>query len=518
MHTVQSRTQPTRVGLLLSAMLVAFTPSIVSGNGAGQDQAEPSETISIDTGRSQHITAAWPVKGVSLTNPEIADVQVLTPKLLLVSGKSSGLTDLILWNDKGETQSFRLEVSGNMSHLEQELAGIFPSASLRVVESENVLVVTGMLERAEHAEQLHAYLDALQVDYVDATALPGLQQVQVKVRIAEVSRQSLRSLGVNALLNGSDGFLGSTVGSSTGGAINPINIGAPGGATLDEDGYPFAFNSPTNVSPAVTLFGGLFSTQLQVFLEALSENQYLRVLAEPNLVALSGQEASFLAGGEFPIPVVQGGTGGGGGTSITIEYKEFGVALKFRPVVLGDNSIRLRIASEVSDLSDLGAVEIQGFQVPSVITRRAETTLEMFSGQTFAMAGLIQEATNARASRVPGLGSLPILGQLFRSVRYKTGETELLVLVTVSLVEPLSKITMPPLPGMEHVRPDDWELYALGQIEGNVPSRLNPDDAAWLQSLGLHNLEGPGAWAVHEDEMRIGRPDTNRGELQGSRE
>ena len=191
------------------------------------------------------------------------------------------------------------------------------------------------------------------------------------------------------------------------------------------------------------------------------------------------------------------GTTTGGGTAVTIEYKEFGVALKFRPVVLGDGSIRMTVASEVSELSDIGAVELEGFRVPSVATRRAETTLEMKSGQSFAMAGLISESTSAISSQVPGLGNLPVLGALFRSVRYRRGESELLLLVTASLVEPTSDQVLLPLPGTTHVVPNDWELYSRGRLEGEAPARLSPDDRTWLAECGLERLRGPGAWSVH---------------------
>ena len=206
-------------------------------------------------------------------------------------------------------------------------------------------------------------------------------------------------------------------------------------------------------------------------MQALAENQYLRVLAEPSLVALSGEEANFLAGGEFPIPVVQGAGVSTSGTSLSIEYKKFGVQLKFRPTVAGDGTIRLHVAPEVSELSNIGAIVLQGFSIPGLLTRRAETTVELKSGQTFGMAGLISQSTQARSSRVPGLGDLPVLGALFRSVRYQQGDTELVVLVTASLVEPLSLAERPPVPAEFHVVPNDWEVYSLGRVEGRGPAR-----------------------------------------------
>jgi pilus assembly protein CpaC len=420
-------------------------------------------------------------------------------------GKSPGSTDIIMLGNGGQTVvQTRIDVDIDVSRIEAQLARLLSGCTLEVGQSEGVLVVSGTLARAEQIERLHEFLDAHEFKYVDMTTLAGVQQVQVQIRIAEASRTALRALGINALATGQQDntfFGASLVGSAAGGAMNPITIGPPAGTLAGPQNAPFTFNADVNVSPVVTLLAGFPRADLEFFIQALAENQYLRILAEPTLIALSGEEASFLAGGEFPIPVVQG-TIGGGGTSITIEYKEFGVRLSFRPTVLGDNTIRLHVAPEVSDLSDQGAVEIQGFRIPAVITRRAETTLELHSGETFAMAGLLQESNQARNSRIPGLGDLPILGALFRSVRYEKRETELLVLVTASLVEPLALASVPPLPGDDHVPPNDWELYGVGRIEGQAPANISPDDAEQFQEAGLDRLKGPGTWASY------GQPDS----------
>ena len=208
-------------------------------------------------------------------------------------------------------------------------------------------------------------------------------------------------------------------------------------------------------------------------------------------MALNGEQASFLAGGEFPVPVPQSG---GGGTAITIQYKEYGVRVSFRPTVLGDGSIRLHVAPEVSERSSVEAVVIQGSVIPTLITRKAETTLEVKSGQTFAMAGLLQNKTESVNSRVPGLGDLPVLGPLFRSVRYQKNETELVILVTASLVEPMSLAEMPPYPGILHSDPNDWEFYLEGRLEGKEPAKIHLHDAKWLKQMELDRLMGPGAW------------------------
>jgi pilus assembly protein CpaC len=462
--------------------------------GLPVETLEAGKIVTIQVGRSIIIKAPWRVTRVSVTDPEIADVQVLTVDQVLLSGKALGSTDVILWSEAEEVWQSRVDVDDNLVRIKEDIARFFPDSRLELTRSRDVVIVRGMLARAEHAEQLHKLLEAAGYRYVDMTSVAGLHQVQIQVRVAEVSRQSIRSLGVNILKTGSNFFGGSTVGTSSGGAVQPISIGPPEGASAITSGLPFQFTDDVNISPLITLFGGIPSANLQFFIQALAENQYVRVLAEPNLVAMSGEEANFLAGGEFPIPVVQGSTQGS--TAITIEYRDFGVKLRFRPIVLGDGTIRLEVEQELSDLSEVGAVEIQGFRVPSLVTRRAETTLELKSGQTFSVAGLLSRRNDARNSRIPLLGDLPILGALFRSVRYQTGETELVVLVTPTLVEPISEKLPDALPGADYTVPGDWDFYVRGEIAGKTQWKPLPPATA-ITDLGLEKLHGPGAWASY---------------------
>jgi pilus assembly protein CpaC len=486
----------TRALPLLAVLSLAASVAAAAQGGASPAQERKPDLVLV-AGQAHHIVPPWPVRGVSLTDPEVADVQLPLPELVVVSARAAGHTDILMWSDDGRTQRSSLEVLFDVERMQRDLSALFPGAGLSATQSESVLLVSGALESNDQSVQLRAYLEGLELPFVDQTTLPGVHQVQVKVRVAEVSRTAIRALGVNAFYAGDDFFAGSTIGPAGGGPLNPISIGPPQGAPIGDP--PFVFNQAVEVSPAVTLFGGFPNADLQFFLQALADNQYLRFLAEPTLVALSGEEASFLAGGEFPIPVVQGGNIAAGGVSVTIEYKEFGVGLKFKPAVLGDARIRLQVFSEVSELSDLGAVEIQGFRVPSVVARRAQTTLEMSSGETFAMAGMLSESSSAQNSHTPGLGNLPILGPLFRSVRYRQGETELVVLVTPELVEPVADRSLPPLPGTDHITPNDWELYSEGRIEGRTPGRLAPDVSAWMKEAGLSEIRGPGAWSTHEE-------------------
>ena len=298
---------------------------------------------------------------------------------MLVQGKSVGATDLTMWSQGEDVWHSPLKVEVDPQTMLTRLGQLFPQSRLSVSQQDGVLTVQGTLARAEEAVQLHQFLDAYGLKYADLTHVGGLQQVLLQVRFAEVSRTAIRTLGFNGLYTGNDFFGATAVGADGGGPINPISIGQAQGMNV-ASGTPFEFTQTTNVSPAVTVFGGSRTADFQFFLQALAENQFLRILAEPNLVAMSGQDASFLAGGEYPIPIVQGSTAGGG-TSITIEYQKFGVQLKFRPTVLGDGTIRLHVAPEVSELSTTGAVVMQGFSIPSLLRRRAETTLESRAGR-----------------------------------------------------------------------------------------------------------------------------------------
>ena len=485
---------------VLAAVVITFLsdgtrPALAAGAGQEQEEQDAAQRrdggMSVGVGRSKLIKSPLPAKTVTISDPKIADVQILSPTQLLVAGKTAGATDLVIFDAEGRAEHLEITVAADRAGALRELKRLFPDATLDVGSSRDALVVTGVLNHAQDTVRLQKYMELTGMKYVDMTTVAGVQQVQIKVVVAEANRVAIRALGINAFLNDPRAIIGAQIGPDVGGALNPISLGTGG------------IESPIPVSSATTLFGAFPGSDLAVFVQALAENQYLRVLAEPSMVALSGQEANFLAGGEFPIPVVQGAGATTSGTSLSIEYKKFGVQLKFRPTVAGDGTIRLHVAPEVSELSNTGAIVLQGFSIPGLLTRRAETTVEMKSGQTFGMAGLISQSTQARSSRVPGLGDLPVLGALFRSVRYRQGDTELVVLVTASLVEPLSLGKRPVLPGELHARPNDWEVYLLGRIEGEEKSRISPTDAERLQKTGLNRLRGPGAWASYDTRSSV---------------
>ncbi len=461
----------------------------IPSTGQPQVTGDDIHRLDVYVGTSTVVQAPWQVTRVSITQPGIADVQVLTPKQVLVTGNALGSTDLIMWGEQeDQVWHARITVQIDLSFIKVELAKLFPNSELDVTQSQDMVVISGKHRRVEDVTHLRSVMESYGIKYVDTTSVAGVQQVMIHVRVAEAARNAVRELGVNMIYTGPNAQFASLPKPDGGSALVSV---------LDQ---------VRQFSANTTILGAINGIDLQFFMNALAENQYARILAEPNLTAMSGEEATFLAGGEFPIPVVQGGGGTDNNASITIEYKEFGVHLRFKPVVLGDNSIRMLVAPEVSELSDVGSVEIQGFRIPSILTRRAETTLELKSGQSFVIAGLLNDELNARNSRIPLLGDLPILGTLFRSVRYQKRETELLVLVTAALVEPLNEVRPGMVPGETHVTPSDWELYIEGRIEGKT-SPLSPVDAQWLKDKGLNRLSGPGAWTTHETPPAISQAD-----------
>jgi pilus assembly protein CpaC len=484
-------------GLAATAGVLAVMGGIVSLAQAQPVAAvvlsQPSDEnppLQILTGQSQVIRPPWPVTRVSVTDPTIADVQALTPEQVLVLGKKAGSTDLLLWSQDERIWRARVDVSVDVARIKSDLERLFPGASLNLIVAQNVLVVSGLLRRTEDSAGLRAFFEKTGMQYVDRTSVAGLQQVLLKVRVAEVQRTAIRALNIDTRVG--DYRIGPAFSDTSTGTVNPQLDVIGRGRFVETLGKSFsvAANIP--------------EWKISTFIQSLQENSYLRILAEPSLKCISGEEATFLAGGEFPVPVAQDGgsatnaTGSVISSTITVEYKEFGVRLKFRPFVLGDNSIRMFIAPEVSELSDNGAITIGGLRIPAIVTRRAETTLELKSGQTFALAGLINQRDEGRNSRAPLLGDLPILGSLFRSVRFQSGDTELIVMVTADLVEPINVAGKTAVPGSAHAKPNDWELYAMGQIDGSPIPQTSDADRHWMQSSGMHLLRGPGAWSTHE--------------------
>ena len=451
----------------LGAAAFVFTPAAAHGaapatapaaNRLVADGVGADGKVRVMVNKTTVITTTQPVKQVSVGNPEVADVSVIGPNNVLVTAKRQGSTQLIVWDDANRSQVADVIVGMDLEALQAELSGAFPNNKITASSMNGAISLRGQVPDLKTAEQAVSMAQPYSPRILNLLEVAGGQQVMLQVRFAEVSRRATNQLGVNFAM--SDGIFG---------AGSNVGQVAPSGFATDTANFPGPML--TNAGGGVTLFAGgeIGGTAFRMFVQALRQNNLLRVLAEPNLVAISGQEASFLAGGEFPVPVPQTGTGGG--STITIEYREFGVRLNMLPVVLGDGRIRLKLTPEVSDLDFSSPLTIQGSRIPIINKRTVTTTIELADGQSFAIAGLLDHAVNASKDVTPLLGDIPVLGTLFRSTRYERRETELVVLVTPKLVEPMNPNQVPPLPGEAWRHPKELDQYIGGDIGGEVPTK-----------------------------------------------
>lgn len=402
-------------------------------------QTAPSEfpRLSLTAGRSRVVTVDFDVTRFAVTNPAVADAVVVAPREVLVDGKGAGTTSLIVWGG-GQRVQYDVVVDAGSVALEQALATLFPGDAIRVAVSDKVVVLSGTV--AVQATVLRAgeiaagaYPDFRVVNMLSAPGGQSTQQVMIQVRFAEVSRTGLRELGAAAYSSGRYTTRSTTQ----------------------------QFAAPEFSSDSGTVGELVFSDFLNLLLldrnngigavvRALQERGQFQSLAEPNLIAYNGQEASFLAGGEFPVPIVQGVSG-----AVNVQFKEFGVRLSFKPTIAGD-TIRLRVRPEVSTLAFSNGITLSGIRIPGLTTRRAETEVELRDGQSFAIAGLLSNQSEITDADVPWLSRIPIIGALFRSRADRRERNELFVLITPRLVRPLDPDDVPAIP-MDGSRflPDD---------------------------------------------------------------
>ncbi|MEW6252604.1 MAG: type II and III secretion system protein family protein, partial [Planctomycetota bacterium] len=429
------------------------------------------QLISVPLNQGMLVDFSAPVRDVHVANAQIADVQPVSPRQILVTGRAFGSTQLLATVDGGAQQTFTVNVDLDLERLQAAIRTAAPRAKVRAEPLLDAIVLDGTVPDAESAERIMRIATVYSPQVINQMRVAGVYQVLLRCTVAEVNRAATRRLGFNGWMAGDD-FKDMFAVSQIGG-INPVNIGAAGGS-LATATIPFATDeNGLNLTATPTLSLGFPRVQMQIFIQALRENGLLKILAEPNLVTVSGQEASFLAGGEFPIPVPQGGTS----NAITVEFREFGVRLRFTPTVLNDRLIRMHVAPEVSEPDFSTAVQIGGYAVPGLTQRRVETSVEMGPGQTFAIGGLLSEKARANSSKVPALGDIPVLGALFSSVSYQSAETELVILVTPELVAPLNPDQVAGVPGSGAQPPNDWELFGLGQLEAPVNAK-SPDEQA----------------------------------------
>jgi pilus assembly protein CpaC len=414
--------------------------------GYALPEIREAKEIRILVGKSVILKNPARVTRVSLANPAIADFVLISPHEIYITGRAVGNTNMTLWQDKAGYQVYELEVELDVSRLKQKLHEILPGEkALRVTASNNSITLSGRVSNAVNLSEIMALARAYAPEgkVNNLVEVGGVQQVMLEVRVAEMQRSLIRRLGINFNYLTQSG-----------------NFGISQLAGLTSLGTLSSTFEQT-VSPAVNAMfrfdaGGATWT---TFIDALKGDGLLKILAEPTLIALSGEEAFFLAGGEFPVPVPQGlGT-------VAIEYKNFGVGLKFTPTVLSDGKINIKVAPEVSEIDFTTSVKIAGFVAPGLSVRKAQTVVELADGQSFAIAGLLKDSVRDTVEKFPLLGDIPIIGALFRSRHFQKSETELIIIVTPHLVKPLDRAKQS-LPTDYYVEPDDTEVYLLGLMEG----------------------------------------------------
>ena len=412
--------RPIPICRLLCAAAVILTPATVSA------QSAPVTEVTLTSGASTVLATDFDVTRIAVNNPAIAEATAVTPREILLDGKAPGRVSLIVWGD-GRRLQYDVVVDVPMPALQQQLRTLFPGEQINVAVTDEAIFLSGNVSNPQTALRI---VDAAQqtsseqrvVNLLQAPGGAGRQQVMLQVRVAEVNRRALTELGAS-IFTSLQGFR-DTVGRVTTGQFS-----AP---AFDEDRLTF--------TDFLNLFVFDQKHDIGIVIRALKASGYFQSLAEPTLVAYNGQEASFLAGGEIPVPVPQGVSG-----AVTIVFKEFGVRLSFRPTIVGD-SIRLRVRPEVSTLDFANGITLEGFRVPALSTRRAETEIELLDGQSFAIGGLLNNTSQDDVQKVPWLGDIPVLGLLFRSKAERKERTELMVLVTPRLVRALDPNEVPELP------------------------------------------------------------------------
>ncbi|PKN52149.1 MAG: pilus assembly protein CpaC [Deltaproteobacteria bacterium HGW-Deltaproteobacteria-13] len=451
--------------LLLPIAVMAAGPERVSINPMNP------ENLTVTSGKSMILESQNSIKRFSIAEPKIADVIVLTPKQVYLTGKTPGVTSLTFWGEGDKLSAvFDVEVTPNVASLKDKLHKVFPNEKgIQVTTSQDSIVLTGSVSNAATMAQVLSIAESYSPSGKDKQKLinlmevGGVQQVMLEVRVSEMSKSLGRKLGVNFSAIGRAGRDG----------------------TLS---FVSALTSPATI-PAGVLAGTKISRDVTwtALVDALKDRGLIKVLAEPTLITMSGKKANFLAGGEYPVPIPQAQTATN--QTIAIEYKTFGVSLNFTPTVLGNGRISMDVAPEVSDLDFSNSVLLSGYVVPGLTVRRVSTSVELADGQSFAVAGLLKDDVRESVDKIPFLGDIPVLGVLFRSSEFKKNETELVIIVTPHLVKPVD-LAKQTLPTDQFVEPNDLEFYLLGREEGLGGGRTRTNADSGPPVAGGGGLDG----------------------------
>jgi pilus assembly protein CpaC len=465
MYRVPVRRSLAFLAVFLSLLLTA---SRVQPAQAADGLREPDvRHVSITLFKSRTLQVDKPFATALIGSPDIADILPMSDKAIYIQAKKIGTTNISIFDSNMQVLGvIDVEVTPDTGSLREKIGASTNDGGIRVSSINGQVVLSGEATDAVSAERALSVAKGLSADtpVINAMKIATTQQVMLKVRFLEVSREGGRQLGVNWFVNNKG--RGGTIGAQT-----PAIGQAPGtGSTIGGNGIPLFETIGTLAGGATGPFGVAIAslvnkggTSVDVMVNALETKGLVRRLAEPDLVALSGDTASFLAGGEFPIPVAQ--SSNVGAPTITVDYKPFGVELTFMPTVLANGIINLRLAPSVSELDFVNAVRISGFDIPALSKRQAKTTIELRDGQSFAIAGLLQNESRGDISQLPWIGSVPVLGALFRSSGYLQNETDLVIIVTPHLVRPAAPGQQLASPLDSTLPPNDPDVFLMGQLE-----------------------------------------------------
>lgn len=403
--------------------MVGWTAGYAWGEQTLETLLPPNERMEIAVNKSHLIQLERAAERVSVVNPEIADVQIIDPNQILVNAKSVGETGMIIWTEGGEHRAIDLVVKWNIAPIQAAMLMMLPDEAIEVVPMADGVALKGQIQDIESMDKAVEIATSFAPKVINLLNVPGQQQVMLKVKVAEVAKNFREELGFDFLVTNQDGF---------GGSI--LNNLIP-----SKRAYGTGFPDVKELTDAVSLFFGLPNDDVYGFIQAMKTKGLMHMLAEPNLISRSGETATFLAGGEYPIPVVQGG---GLSNSVTVEYKEYGVRLSFTPTIVSVGMIHLDISPEVSDLDFANGVNFGGYTIPALVTRRVHTVVKLRDGQTFALAGLMSRSRQDTNRKVPFLGDIPMFGNLFRGSQKSAKDTELLIMVTPQIVAPLDSDAM----------------------------------------------------------------------------
>lgn len=429
-------------GVLAAVMAAVPAPGAAQAQSWSRDQGQPTQTILIAANDTQILDVPGGAAKVFVANPAVADVEALDPGRIVLLGRKRGSSTILVVTRYGAELKYNVVVGRSLDQLRNGLLMQFPAGNLIVHDTPTGMTVTGAIDNAGDAEKarkfIGQYLEEGETLNFDVS-ITGGSQVNLHVRVIEVSRDATKTLGFNL-----SGLL--TSGSSQIGILTgrmPLVATGNGGATVTIPTGDGVFSRSLSGASSLGYKYASGDDVLGGMIDALSAQNLLKVLAEPNLTAASGQTANFLAGGQIPVPIARGS---GDNTQVTVEWKDFGIGLKFTPTIVDSGNISIKVNSEVSELSDIGATRLGSYLIPSISTRRVETTVNLAPGQSFAIAGLFNERSSRTLEQFPGLGSIPILGELFRSRSFRSNKTELIVIVTPYLSAPADSMARIPMP------------------------------------------------------------------------